>query len=71
MIGLLISNIEKEEIIYLLKREMDEIIHDLKDVNVDPVVKMAMKERYKTLFTLFKRVASHNECIGYMLHDKQ
>ncbi|MFS0646233.1 hypothetical protein [Siminovitchia sp. 179-K 8D1 HS] len=66
MHGMLINDIEKEEIIYLLKREMDEILYDLKNVHIEPIVKRAMEERYRTLFTLFKRVAAHQECLKYM-----
>ncbi|MBM7716190.1 hypothetical protein MHB50_18630 [Siminovitchia sp. FSL H7-0308] len=67
MHGMLINDMEKEEIIYLLKREMDEILFDLKNVHLEPIVKRAMEERYRTLFTLFKRVADHRECIKYIL----
>ncbi|MBS4197965.1 hypothetical protein [Lederbergia citri] len=67
MLGLLLNDRDKEEIIYLLKREMDEILFDLKDVRIESIVKQSMKERYKTLFSLFKRVASENECMNYIL----
>ncbi|MFK4996631.1 hypothetical protein ACI2OX_01055 [Bacillus sp. N9] len=50
---------------------MGEMIDDLRDAHVDPIVKAAIKERYKILFTLFKRVAPHNECLGFMLQDRQ
>lgn len=65
MLGLLISEIEVKEIQYLIKREMDEILFDLGDERIDHIVKRAMEERYKTLFTLFKRVASTSECLKY------
>ncbi|WP_442597553.1 hypothetical protein [Neobacillus sp. D3-1R] len=66
MIGMLINEKEVKEIQYLIKREMDEILFDLKDERIDHIVKRAMEERYKILFTLFKRVASPNECLKYM-----
>ena len=67
MIGILINDKEVKELEYLIKREMDEILFDLKDKRIDHIVKRAMEERYKILFTLFKRVASPKECLKYML----
>ena len=66
MYGLLINQEEKEEIIYLLKREMDEILFDIKNEHIDLIIKEAMADRYKTLFTLFKRIAAHQECMRYI-----
>jgi hypothetical protein len=66
MIGMMISGKEESEIRYLIKREMDEILFDLKDERIELVVKRAMEERYKILFSLFKRVASPMECFRYM-----
>ncbi|MEQ6376657.1 hypothetical protein RZN22_18735 [Bacillaceae bacterium S4-13-58] len=67
MIGFLIQDMEKQEVEYLLKREMDELLFDLQDSRIDHLVKQAMVERYEVLFGLFKRVASNKECIRYML----
>ena len=39
MIGLLINEKEIKEIEYLIKREMDEILFDLKDERIDHIVK--------------------------------
>ncbi|MCA1042189.1 hypothetical protein LCM00_22065 [Bacillus infantis] len=66
MLGMLINERELKEMEYLIKREMDEILFDLKDERIDHIVKRAMGERYKILFSLFKRIASENECIKYM-----
>lgn len=71
MLGLLINAREVKEMEYLIKREMDEILFDLKDERIDHIVKRAMEERYKILFTLFRRVASPNECLKYMRKDKR
>lgn len=70
MIGLLVHEKEKEEMIYLLKREMDEILYDLDDHRIDSMIKRAMKERYSILFTLFKKVASHHDCLKYIAPTK-
>lgn len=66
MLGLLISLSEQKEIEYLIKRELDEIIFDLDDSRIDSMVKSAMKERYKVLFQLLRRVANEKECMRYM-----
>jgi hypothetical protein len=71
MIGLLINEKEVKEMEYLIKREMDEILFDLRDERIDHIVKRAMEERYKILFTLFRRVASPHECLRYMRKDKK
>lgn len=65
MLGILINQKEIKEMQYLIKREMDEILFDLKDERIDYIVKRSMEERYKILFTLFKRVASPKECLKY------
>lgn len=70
MLGILLKNQEKDEIIYLLKREMDEILFDLQDSRIESIVKDSMEDRYKTLFSLFKRIATQQECMKYMLPSK-
>lgn len=66
MIGLLVNNKEKEEIIYLLKKEMDELLYDLHDERISHRMKTGMEERYDILFNLFKRIATPNDCLRYM-----
>lgn len=62
MIGLLVNHKEVKELEYLLKREMDEILHDIGDSRIEVIVKQAMEERYRILFSIFKRVATQKEC---------
>ncbi|WP_249872602.1 hypothetical protein [Oceanobacillus saliphilus] len=66
MLGLLISEMEQKEIEYLLKRELEELLMDLEDGRIDHMVKRAMRERYRLLFQLLRRVASEKECLKYM-----
>ncbi|WP_246946193.1 hypothetical protein [Bacillus pinisoli] len=66
MIGFMLNTMEQKELEYLLKREMDEILHDLQDHRIDHIVKRAMEERYQILFKLFKRVATPQECSKYL-----
>ncbi|WP_042460874.1 hypothetical protein [Neobacillus dielmonensis] len=71
MFGLLINEKEVKEMEYLIKRELDEILFDLNDERIDHIVKRAMEERYKILFALFRRVASHQECMKYIRNVKR
>ncbi|AOH52907.1 hypothetical protein ACQKGI_22820 [Peribacillus muralis] len=66
MLGLLISDKEKLELEYLLKREMDEIVSDFQDERIDHIIKRAMNEKFNILFSLFKRVSTEEECLVYM-----
>ena len=66
MLGLLINENEQKEVEYLLKRELEEILLDLDDDRIGQVVKQAMRKRYQSLFQLFRRVASRDECLKYM-----
>ncbi|WP_078382520.1 hypothetical protein [Sutcliffiella halmapala] len=66
MIGMLFNNKEVKELEYLLKRELEELLHDFEDKRIDRIVKHAMEERYKILYNIFKRVAPPTECIKYI-----
>nr|CDQ37211.1 hypothetical protein BN993_06754 [Virgibacillus halodenitrificans] len=66
VLGLLISEIEQKEMEYLIRRELDELLLDLEDHRIDHMVKRAMKERYRILFQLYRRVASEKECMKYI-----
>ena len=70
MLGLLLSKKEMKEVEYLLKRELEELLHDFEDKRIDRVVKHAMEERYQLLFKVFTRVAPHSECVQY-IRNKQ
>lgn len=67
MLGLLINEKELQEIQYLLKREMEEILFDLEDDRIKPIVKRSMKERYKILLVLLKRITPSAEWRSYSL----
>lgn len=67
MHGLLINEVEKNEMVYLLKRELEEILIDLEDNRIDQLVKRSMKNRYQVIFRLFQRVATEKECMQYAI----
>ncbi|WP_112179343.1 MULTISPECIES: hypothetical protein [Paraliobacillus] len=66
MIGMLINDMEQNEIEYLIKRELEELIFDMEDHRMDQLVRKAMADRYKVLFQLFKRVANEQEVLKYV-----
>ncbi|MEB1809775.1 MAG: hypothetical protein LPK26_21200 [Bacillaceae bacterium] len=66
MLGFLLNMKEVQEVEYLLKREMEELLLDLTDPRIDNVVKKAMEEKYQIVFGIYRRVASPNECTKYI-----
>jgi len=60
------NEVEKREMNYLLKRELEELIMDLDDPRIDQNVKQALQERYQVVFQLFKRIANKQEFIKYI-----
>ncbi|MDY0394973.1 hypothetical protein ACFSMW_11085 [Virgibacillus halophilus] len=70
MLGLLINEMEKKELAYMVKRELEELLLDLEDSRIDEMVKSAMRDRYQVLFKLLLRVATQVECMEYMPRKK-
>lgn len=70
MLGMIINEQELQELEYMIKKEMDELIFDMEDTRIDLVVKKAMYDRYQTLFQLFRRVANDHEVQKYMTNYK-
>ncbi|WP_413376834.1 hypothetical protein [Alkalihalobacillus sp. 1P02AB] len=67
MLGFLLTSKEVQEIEYLLKRELEEILLDLTDARIDNVVKGAMVEKYDIVYGIYKRVVSPEDRIKYAL----
>jgi hypothetical protein len=65
MLGFLFSERECRELDYLLRKELDEMIFDLKDGQISGEVRMAIELRYKTIFRMYARLASPNEISRY------
>ncbi|MFC5713849.1 hypothetical protein ACFPU1_13835 [Thalassorhabdus alkalitolerans] len=66
MLGLLINGKEAQEMEYILKRELEELLLDLSDSRIDDRVKKAMEEKYKLIFGLYRRFAHPNDCVRYI-----
>ncbi len=70
MMGFLFSPKECNEIEYLLRRELEEILLDLGDHRIDSLVKNAMVDRYQLLFKMYGRFVSPKELSKYILNKK-
>ncbi|WP_209125350.1 hypothetical protein [Alkalihalobacillus sp. BA299] len=66
MLGFLLNMKEVQEVEYLLKREMEELLLDLTDPRIDNIVKKAMEEKYQIIFGIYRRFASPKECTKYI-----
>ncbi|WP_077616057.1 hypothetical protein [Caenibacillus caldisaponilyticus] len=66
MLGALFSDLEVEELSFLIKKEMETLKESLDDPNLHGVVYRAINERYKMLFGLLKRFSSEREYIKYL-----
>ncbi|MBB6451503.1 hypothetical protein HNR44_003514 [Geomicrobium halophilum] len=67
MFGLMLKDKEAAEMVYLLKKEMDEVYKDLQDRTVEDCVKRAMEEKYNLLFALYCRMVPPAERLPYHL----
>ncbi|PYZ91905.1 hypothetical protein CR194_16990 [Salipaludibacillus keqinensis] len=66
MIGFMLNGKEAEEIEYLLKRELEELLLDLTDDRLDGLIHKAMEERYKIIYQIYKRFASPRDLCKYL-----
>jgi hypothetical protein len=68
MLGVLMNYKEVQEMEFLLKKELEEIMHDLEDKAIHGIVKRALEERYQIVFRIYQRFATPNECTKYIRH---
>ena len=71
MLAFIINDMERKEMEYVVKRELEEILMDLEDERIDDIVKETMCDRYQVLFKLLQRVVSEQECSKYMLNTRK
>lgn len=71
LLGFLFSPKECQELEYLLRRELEEMLLDLGDKRIDGIVKRAMEERYQILFRMYARFAPPSELSKYVRRRKQ
>ncbi|WP_240377741.1 hypothetical protein [Bacillus piscicola] len=61
MIGLLISEKEAQELKYALKKELEEMLVDLEEEKEEETVRKVIKEKYRIVFGLYRRIAAPDE----------
>ncbi|EGL81973.1 hypothetical protein CathTA2_2491 [Caldalkalibacillus thermarum TA2.A1] len=66
MLGLMLTRKEAQEIEYLLKKELEELLLDLEDERIEGLVRRAMEERYKLIFRLYGRFVPPHELSKYV-----
>lgn len=71
MLGALFTEQEIQELEYLMKKEMEELLLDLEDERISEMVKQSMEERYRMIFQLFTRFAPSAECGRYVLPSRR
>lgn len=65
LLGFLLTNKECAELGYVLRKELDEMLLDLSDSRLDKQVLVSIRERYKTVFRMYARLASPKELSLY------
>lgn len=70
MLGFLFNQRECKELGYVLRKELDEMLYDLKDGRIDTEIRGAIESRYKIVFRMYARLASPKELSRYALSRK-
>ncbi|GAE35384.1 hypothetical protein [Halalkalibacter akibai] len=70
MLGVILNEKEVQEVEYMLKREMEELLLDMSDPRIDEVVKKAMEEKYQIVFKIYKRFVPPKETMKYILNRR-
>lgn len=65
MLGFLFNKRECRELDYVLRKELDEMLFDLKDQRLDRNMKEAIEARYKVIFRMYARIAPPKELSKY------
>jgi len=68
MLGFLFSERECRELDYVLRKELDEMLLDLKDSRIDRAMREAIEGRYKVIFRMYARLASPKDLSRYAVY---
>lgn len=71
MLGFMLNGKEVQEMEYLLKKELEELLLDFGDHRIDGLVRRAMEERYKIVFKMYARFVSPKELSKYIRKKQQ
>ncbi|WP_276358289.1 hypothetical protein [Cohnella caldifontis] len=67
MLGMLFTDKECRELGYMLRKELDEMLLDIRDRRLEGPVKEAIASRYKIIFRMYARMASPRELSRYAI----
>lgn len=70
MLGMLLNEKECKEMHYLLRKELDEILFDLKDRYLDNQLRNSIEARYQVIFRMYARIATNQELAHYVLNKR-
>jgi hypothetical protein len=70
MLGMLFNEKECNELDYVLRKELDEMLFDLSDHRLDLDIRQAIAKRYKTVFRMYARFAPSKELSKYVRKAK-
>lgn len=68
MLGILFNERECRELNYILRKELDEMLFDLRDSRLEQDMKTAIESRYKVIFRMYARSASPKDLSRYALN---
>jgi len=68
MLGILFNDRECRELSYILRKELDEMLFDLRDNRLDQEMRTAIESRYKVIFRMYARLASPKDLSRYALN---
>ncbi|CAM3086244.1 hypothetical protein PASE110613_15990 [Paenibacillus sediminis] len=70
MLGMLFNDKECKELNYMLRKEMDEMLLDLMDHRLDQQIRIAIENRYRTVFRMYARFATPKELSKYARNSR-
>mgnify|MGYP001350158777 CR=1 FL=1 len=71
MIGMMLTERERVEFDYVLRKELDEMLLDLSDSRLEEQIRTAICERYRVILRMYARFAPLQELPRYAPHIKK
>jgi len=65
MLGFLFNEKECNELEYMIKKELEEMLMDLNDKRIEGALRSSIEERYQIVFRMFSRMGSTKELSKY------
>ena len=71
MLGFLFNEKESNELQYMIKKELEEMLLDLGDKRIDGALRKAIEDRYQVVFRMYTRFGSTKELSKYARNKQQ